>query len=146
MRHRIVSFDDSTRLGLCSVCGPVSFKLRIRNGYTQRECKTKVRQAAKKWGAKRDRMPHGLKRDEVEALKASQDFRCAVCGRVAPLVIDHDHACHPGQEGCRKCIRGALCVPCNAGLGSFRDDPEALRLGIAYLEAKNRPVQGATPD
>lgn len=46
---------------------------------------------------------------------------------MAKPVADH---CH--RTGV---VRAWLCVPCNAGLGMFRDNPDALRRAAAYLEA-----------
>lgn len=31
-------------------------------------------------------------------------------------------------------LRGLLCIPCNGGLGLFRDDPAFLRVAVEYLE------------
>jgi hypothetical protein len=51
---------------------------------------------------------------------------CQICGRFGPAVADHCHA--------TGAVRDWLCVSCNAGLGMFRDDPEALREAARYLE------------
>lgn len=63
---------------------------------------------------------------------------CAVCGTPTPnwvnWVIDHDHACCPGDTGCAKCFRGILCQQCNLGLGHFDDDPAKLIAAVAYLQ------------
>jgi hypothetical protein len=62
-------------------------------------------------------------------LLSAQDGRCAICGAergTRRLAIDHDHT--------TGFIRGLLCVRCNTGLGSFRDDPELLRKAIEYLD------------
>lgn len=60
--------------------------------------------------------------------------RCALCNQeCSNLQIDHDHSCCPGERSCGNCIRGALCPPCNLGLGSFRDNPERLMLAVKYL-------------
>lgn len=70
-----------------------------------------------------------------------QDGACAVCGRrfedinqaKAPAV-DHDHSCCPTGKTCGMCDRGALCQPCNMGLGYFYEDTDSLTNAIAYLE------------
>ena len=76
--------------------------------------------------------------EEWEALFDSQGRRCAVCGSDTPdgpwWHTDHDHSCCPGRgKSCGECVRGILCGPCNMGLGSFKDDPERLRLAYDYL-------------
>lgn len=77
-----------------------------------------------------------------EALLEAQGGACAICGRpetamlrgvVVSLAVDHDHACCPGKRSCGRCIRGLLCNACNTGLGKFEDDPDLLRVAIAYL-------------
>jgi hypothetical protein len=78
------------------------------------------------------RTAHGLTADERDALAALQGGLCAICGRAGQqLEIDHDHRHCPGREGCRACVRGALCGRCNTALGRFGDH-NVPRL-IAYL-------------
>ncbi|RFS81363.1 hypothetical protein D0T12_32545 [Actinomadura spongiicola] len=67
---------------------------------------------------------------------------CAICGRVDDekgskrFAIDHDHTCcSTAGRSCGKCIRGLLCVSCNAGLGGFRDNIELLAKAIDYLRS-----------
>jgi hypothetical protein len=54
------------------------------------------------------------------------------------LQIDHDHRHHPGPEGCRACVRGALCSPCNTALGLLGDNLATARRLVAYLERTSR--------
>lgn len=51
--------------------------------------------------------------------------KCMICSSTERLCIDHDH--RSGK------IRGVLCTVCNTALGSFKDDPEILKLAIIYL-------------
>lgn len=68
-----------------------------------------------------------------EALLASQDYQCGICGGALTLDrnthVDHCHI--TGQ------IRGVLCGQCNTGLGLFRDDPELLTQARNYLMGHN---------
>jgi hypothetical protein len=63
--------------------------------------------------------------EDVAALRAKQDDRCAICGAPEPGCVDHCHT--------TKAVRGLLCRCCNAGLGQFRDSPDLLRAAIRYL-------------
>jgi len=71
------------------------------------------------------RTAHGMTPAEQDALVALQGGACAICGKVPPpgehLEIDHDHRHCPGKNGCRHCVRGALCGRCNTALGRFGD-------------------------
>lgn len=86
-------------------------------------------------GKRRD-WQYGLEPGQFDAMLDKQDGKCAVCqesfGDTTPHV-DHDHTCCPGRRACGKCIRGLLCGRCNSGLGSFKDDPDRLRLAAQYL-------------
>lgn len=62
---------------------------------------------------------------------------CGICGTPNPgrgWCIDHNHSCCPYGSGCKKCIRGILCTPCNFAIGLMRDDPERLRKAADYLD------------
>jgi hypothetical protein len=49
------------------------------------------------------------------------------------FTIDHDHSCCDSVKTCGRCVRGILCVNCNAGLGNFDDNADLLVLAIEYL-------------
>jgi hypothetical protein len=52
---------------------------------------------------------------------------CPICGGgLADKVADHDHATGVARDW--------LCRLCNAGLGMFRDNPDALRAAADYIE------------
>jgi DNA-directed RNA polymerase subunit RPC12/RpoP len=92
------------------------------------------------WRSKRHRTYHLKKRynitpQEYETKLASQDYKCAICGKDAldnqrggkldPLHIDH---CHTTNK-----LRDLLCYQCNSGLGQFRDNTDFLQKAIDYL-------------
>lgn len=69
---------------------------------------------------------YGLDQQTYDALVASQNGQCAICGSEAPLAIDHDHITNK--------VRGLLCRNCNIGIGHFRDSERHLERAIAYLK------------
>jgi hypothetical protein len=95
--------------------------------------------------ANRRRHQHGLSDEEFAALVAAHDGLCGICrnpekvvraGRTGRLSIDHDHSCHPGTTGCRRCIRGLLCVRCNDALARVeRGEREPTEAMVEYLAA-----------
>lgn len=83
---------------------------------------------------------------EVDQLIALQGGRCAVCnstetGDHKGWRIDHDHSCCPGARSCGKCVRGALCSPCNLAIGLMRDSPDVLKSAAAYLMKHTAALQ-----
>jgi hypothetical protein len=74
------------------------------------------------------RREFGITLEQYEAMVVAQDGLCAIC-RKPPgkksLAVDHDHDTDQ--------IRGLLCTNCNQGLGRFKDAPQLLREGLAYL-------------
>lgn len=83
------------------------------------------------------RKTYGISQDQYEGLLAAQGG-CAICKSATPggrggFHVDHDHACCPGKGSCGNCIRGLLCMACNVGLGSFRDNGALLQAAQSYL-------------
>lgn len=75
---------------------------------------------------------YGLSGDEYRKLYEAQGGRCFICQRAngasKKLAVDHDHE--------NMWVRGLLCGPCNRGvLGHLRDDVEAFKRAIDYLES-----------
>lgn len=73
---------------------------------------------------------YGLTLDDYDNILESQNNGCAICGKAPEdngqrLAVDHDH-----DTGA---VRGLLCIGCNAGLGSFKDDPDLLEEAQKYL-------------
>lgn len=75
---------------------------------------------------------YGVTAEQVDALIAQQQGLCAICGEGPAEHVDHDHA--------TGAVRGIRCFRCNAGLGSFRDNPEWLGKAIEYLGRPPRIV------
>jgi hypothetical protein len=80
---------------------------------------------------------YGVTPEQFDEKLRNQDGKCAICGsrifdepstpRVDRACLDHNHL--------TLSFRGALCVFCNAGLGSFRDSPARLRAAAEYIES-----------
>src|SRR5262245_26454950 len=66
--------------------------------------------------------------DEYDRKLKEQNGVCAICKQKSDRRLCLDH-CHQTMM-----LRGLLCVPCNGGLGSFRDDPALLRATAEYVE------------
>ena len=69
---------------------------------------------------------YGLTPEQFNQMSQQQDNRCAICGSISMLVIDHSHTTTR--------VRGLLCNACNSGLGMFRDSVTALKSAAKYLE------------
>lgn len=68
-----------------------------------------------------------MRHEDVERMIGAQHGLCAVCWDRPPEHVDH---CHRSGD-----VRYALCLPCNTGIGQFRDDAGVVRRAISYLEA-----------
>lgn len=79
---------------------------------------------------------YGLTLVEFEALLASQQGRCGICGSPDPVSehwhVDHDHNKRKGDPGF---IRGVLCFDCNTGGGRFHDNPTLLRRAARWFSS-----------
>ncbi len=74
---------------------------------------------------------YNLTLEQVDELLIKQDHRCAICKKPlteAQRTIDHDH--RTGEA------RGILCMPCNSGLGMFKEDQTVMAEAIQYLKRK----------
>ncbi|MDR8409342.1 endonuclease VII domain-containing protein [Nonomuraea sp. 3-1Str] len=70
---------------------------------------------------------YGMRHEDVERMIADQFGLCVVCWDRPPEHVDH---CHRTGD-----VRFALCLPCNTGIGQFRDDAGVVRRALAYVEA-----------
>jgi hypothetical protein len=91
---------------------------------------------------------YGLSRERFDALLEFQGGGCAICGAAEAGYgrrwhIDHDHGCCPGERACGQCVRGILCLTCNArGLPWYEGLPEHMKTINSINEyLKNPPGQ-----
>lgn len=130
---------DGTELWLCSICeawlpalsfGPSKQTKNKLKSQCKKCCTTEENGKYHKMTSseqKRKRLKkYGLTLEDYESMVANQHAKCAICKKVKPLCIDHDHQT-------RK-IRGLLCHQCNTALGSFSDSIAVLRSAMHYLE------------
>jgi hypothetical protein len=68
---------------------------------------------------------YNLSYEEYEKMLEDQDGKCAICGNEEQLHVDH---CHDTER-----VRGLLCMPCNIGLGMFRDNKDNLIKASEYV-------------
>ncbi|SRR6266705_621339 len=91
---------------------------------------------------------HGITWDQLRGIILSQGGNCYLCEEPldpeAPrgVHVDHDHECCQGSRSCGKCIRGAACHYCNAGIGHFRDNPDRMERAARNLRAANARLRG----
>ena len=75
---------------------------------------------------------YDLSLKDLETLKVTQKFKCAICKKHEDdcsrktLFVDHNH--DTGK------IRGLLCSQCNSAIGLLYDDISILKSAILYLE------------
>ena len=118
--HRLFNINKKKNTGTCSHCGD-NAPLRFRKSGNRWSCKHQDKRFShldlkrKKWNLDRENQTK------------KQNGLCAICNNIKPLVLDHDHT--TGRP------RGALCGPCNSGLGMFADAVERLLAAATYLKA-----------
>lgn len=72
---------------------------------------------------------YNLTEEQLQEMKSSQGFRCAICKSCDSLVVDHNH--ETGK------IRQMLCNSCNSLLGFAQESEEILTRAIRYLRLHN---------
>ncbi len=140
IRHRRVLPEGTAYCPRCDDVLPLDcfgVNAGARNGRTAYclPCHNEVTREARirKHGSTRDfhlKRRYGLTSADVDAMVAAQGGRCALCDERDPQHVDHHHV--TGE------VRGVLCSCCNQGLGNFRDRPDLLAAGVAYLH-RTRP-------
>ncbi len=81
----------------------------------------------------------GMTLDQYEAMAASQNGCCGICGRKKkdgerPFAVDHDHKCCGANTACAKCHRGILCSGCNTALHKLETMDGWVDKAVAYLQ------------
>lgn len=80
----------------------------------------------------------GITLEEKEKIMLSQNNCCAIClvsfDKIKIVCIDHNHV--TGK------VRNLLCVPCNAGIGNFKENINILKSAITYIEEWEKKSNG----
>ena len=106
--------------------------------------KTWAKASPAKKRARNLKVNYGLGQDQYEAILASQNGGCAICGaKSAGVSVKHKKTRKLSVDHCHKtnAVRGLLCHHCNFGLGHFMDNPDLLTKAVAYL---TKSSSGAT--
>lgn len=136
----------NNRSGYCSACYEKN-RPRRKKGSAEwlatKEQKSRYYQSrADEWHEYTTKRRYGLTAQQYQKMLEGQEYRCAICRRHRDefpknFSVDHDHNCCPvnrrNDKTCGMCVRGLLCVNCNQGLGSFRDEEKLLLAAIKYL-------------
>jgi hypothetical protein len=86
---------------------------------------------------------YGLTIEDYNKIGESQNWLCAICGLLKPLVIDHYHVkgFKRMQPEKRKIfVRGLLCIYCNLRLLPKGMDLDKARKLVSYLERFNKTL------
>ncbi|MFD4503218.1 endonuclease VII domain-containing protein [Streptomyces sp. NPDC058457] len=113
---------------LCRTCGEVKPHSEWHRNATASDGLSTRCKACRSALGRQDhlRRQYGITEAERDELIASQGGVCCICLSASPAHVDH---CHETGR-----VRGVLCFSCNAALGQFKDQPEAIRRAAAYVE------------
>lgn len=86
---------------------------------------------------------HGITLEQYEAIAASQNHACAICGtpqaeQKRKMAVDHHHG--TGR------IRGLLCHNCNVGIGNLKDSKQILTKALNYIHEHSSHSESRTQD
>jgi hypothetical protein len=138
-RHYISEVDESSRRGVCSVCGPVPVyeapeykgKRYWRCGSKQQaDASASYRKNHRRVRGNRFRSRYGITLDDYNEMLERQGGTCARCKQppgLLRLAVDHDH--YTGR------VRGLLCGACNTYLGRLEANRDRLGDDLRYLGA-----------
>ena len=125
------------------------YKAKERKDGLRATCKSCCNEAHNKWYHERGKgrkatkqairksnlkKRYGITPEEYEGMKQLQGDKCAICNTPDTgkgkenWQVDH---CHETDK-----VRGLLCMSCNIGLGSFKDNELLLAKAIEYLNGE----------
>ena len=77
---------------------------------------------------------YNLTLEEVHALLASQDGKCALCAVEVKFGTGFSKSAHVDHCHTTNKVRGILCGNCNTALGKLGDSVESIKKVLEYLE------------
>lgn len=111
----------------CEDCSPD--QKRESHAKAMREYRKRNKEHCQKVKKTWDLKKYGLTFEEYLEQLVRQGERCAICRTKDPglkgFAVDHDH-----KSGS---VRGLLCGRCNTALGSFKEDPNLLKVAALYV-------------
>lgn len=142
--HQVSDVNEETKMGVCSVCGPIKLVWRpYKNGggtwgcfrtrfsissYTAYKWDENFKPAVCPFCKVTHRWDRGRGKECRERLHELHGSSCNICGAQPdePLRVDHNH-----ETGA---VRGLLCRNCNVALGLMQDSPARLQQALSYLQ------------
>ena len=113
----------------CKMCGSVFSPLAPSHLHCSDACSTRSQ------SSRYLERNYGITIDEYERMLEDQEHKCAICREEGFVMAEHhsmklvvDH-CHTKGD-----VRGLLCHNCNRALGLLKDNKQALKAAIVYLE------------
>ena len=89
---------------------------------------------------------YGISTADYERMLASQNGRCAICGRTSAESNKTGRALHVDHCHSTGVVRALLCGQCNAGLGYFHEDISRLLMAVVYLQIHDLPAPATGPE
>lgn len=120
--------------GCCALTRRYNYNYRKKNRETISQQRKYKRSKTDDIDARREyqlRRKFNLTSVEYDAILERQGGGCAICRQARDpngrwLAVDH---CHDTGR-----VRGLLCTNCNQAIGKLQDNPDRLRVAVAYLE------------
>jgi hypothetical protein len=128
-KHEHFAMRNGNPVSKCKDCHNKYYKMYYSDPEVRSKHRQRVRANKANWPTFRK---HGLTEEKFNSIKTANGM-CPICNIRRQEVIDHDHECCAGSYGCNNCVRGYICMQCNAALGMVNDSPDILNKLISYL-------------
>lgn len=134
-KHGHIDFRRTIAGGVCLSCEAANRKKhRSTEGYVQAKYARKQQCPLVK-KSKNLKYLYGITADDLAAILDRQGNVCAICARSFGTGHHGPHVDHDHDTGT---VRGALCGPCNRGIGLLRDSSALLSTASDYLRGHGK--------